>query len=269
MINSLFILSTIFFAILLRYFIISGIPYLLFYKIFPNYFEKNKINTKTIQVTDIQREIWYSSQAAMIFALLGFATVKTTFKSYTLIYDQIYEYPLWWFFLSILIALILHDAYFYWTHRIMHHKSLYRYFHLVHHKSVAPSPWASYSFHFLESFINGLIIPLMVLILPIHPLALMIFTLISFIINVYGHLGYEIMPAHFSKSWMFKVFNSSVHHNLHHSRFHGNYGLYLRVWDRWMGTEIKDYEKEFERIQLQKKNFITNPEKENNREALS
>ncbi|NBW42885.1 MAG: hypothetical protein EBR29_03555, partial [Sphingobacteriia bacterium] len=33
-------------------------------------------------------------------------------------------------------------------------------------------------------------------------------------------------------SWV----NTSRHHNLHHARFQGNYGLYFLIWDRWMGT---------------------------------
>ncbi|MHA4894836.1 sterol desaturase family protein [Pedobacter sp. PWIIR3] len=46
--------------------------------------------------------------------------------------------------------------------------------------------------------------------------------------------------------------NTSIHHNLHHSKFKGNYGLYFRFWDRLMGTENPNYVKEYDRIQNQR-----------------
>ena len=88
-----------------------------------------------------------------------------------------------------------------------------------------------------------------IFIIPLHPIALFLFALSSFIINVYGHLGFEIAPLWFRRTWLFEVFNTSVHHNLHHSKFKGNYGLYFRVWDRLMGTENPNYVKAYDQIQ--------------------
>jgi lathosterol oxidase len=87
------------------------------------------------------------------------------------------------------------------------------------------------------------------LLIPIHPLTIILFTVIGFMINVYGHLGYEIAPRWLRGSFLFEVVNTSVHHNLHHSKFKGNYGLYFRVWDRLMGTEHPDYVKDYDRVQ--------------------
>jgi sterol desaturase/sphingolipid hydroxylase (fatty acid hydroxylase superfamily) len=47
---------------------------------------------------------------------------------------------------------------------------------------------------------------------------------------------------------------SSTHHNMHHSKFNGNYGVHFRIWDRLLGTEFKDYESEYARIQERKHN---------------
>lgn len=71
----------------------------------------------------------------------------------------------------------------------------------------------------------------------------------SLFINVYGHLGFEIAPKWFRNSVFFEFVNTSVHHNIHHEKFVGNYGLYFRVWDRIMGTEHRDYVKEFDVVQ--------------------
>jgi sterol desaturase/sphingolipid hydroxylase (fatty acid hydroxylase superfamily) len=35
---------------------------------------------------------------------------------------------------------------------------------------------------------------------------------------------------------------------MHHEQFNGNYGLYFTFWDKWMKTEIKDYEDRFNEV---------------------
>jgi len=124
--------------------------------------------------------------------------------------------------------------------------------HLVHHKSANPSPWAAYSFHFFEAVTEGAIVFVLAFLLPMNVLTVLLFTVVSFIINVYGHLGYEVMPRQLLTSPVFKVINTSVYHNLHHSKFKGNYSLYFRHWDRWMGTEHPEYESEYKRVQIQR-----------------
>lgn len=78
---------------------------------------------------------------------------------------------------------------------------------------------------------------------------IILFTVGGFASNVYGHSGYEILPQRFRKSFLFEIFNSSVYHNLHHSKFKGNYGLYFRIWDRLLKTEHPEYVKEYDRLQ--------------------
>jgi len=134
-------------------------------------------------------------------------------------------------------------------HRTVHHPKLFRHIHLVHHKSVNPSPWASYSFHFTEGVLEAMIAPIILFLIPMHPLSLLLFTFVAFMMNVYGHLGYEILPKWFRHSFLFQIINTSTHHNLHHEKFEGNYGLYFRIWDRLMGTENPDYVKEYDKIQ--------------------
>jgi lathosterol oxidase len=71
--------------------------------------------------------------------------------------------------------------------------------------------------------------------------------------NIKAHLGYEFYPINLNKSW-FRFLTSSTHHNMHHSKFNGNYGVHFRIWDRLLGTEFKDYESEYDRIQERKHN---------------
>jgi lathosterol oxidase len=233
----------------IRYFIISGIPFLLFYKLLTTWFSRSKIQRKDAVVEDFKREIIHSMQTTAVLALIAITVLYTPIKSYTRIYDNLSEFPLWWVGVSLLISLIIHDTYFYWMHRLLHHKKLFKFTHLLHHRSTNPSPFTSYSFHIIEAFTEGAILFIIVFLIPVHSLTILLFTVTSFTINVYGHLGYEIAPKWFRHTFLFEILNTSVHHNLHHSKFKGNYGLYFRVWDRLMGTEHKDYVRDYDRIQ--------------------
>ena len=232
-----------------RYFLVAGTAFLIFYVWFPKFFSKNKIQAKFAQHKDFIREILHSMQASVVFGMVIALFVFTPLKDYTQIYTDINEFAIWWIPVSVILALIIHDTYFYWMHRTLHHPRLFKTFHLVHHKSVNPSPWASYSFHLFESITESLIFPIIVLLMPMHPLALASFGLASFIINVYGHLGFEIMPKWFRYTPLFEIINTSVHHNLHHEKFKGNYGLYFRDWDRIMKTESPNYVAEYDALQ--------------------
>lgn len=131
----------------------------------------------------------------------------------------------------------------------MHGKKVYKRFHLTHHLSVNPSPWASYTFSGLEGIIQSGIIWVLAFCIPINDYALITFTVIAFVINVYGHLGYEIAPLWFRNTWAFNWLATSTYHNLHHSKFNGNFGLYFRWWDKLLGTQIKGYEESYDKIQ--------------------
>jgi len=234
---------------LFRYFIIAGVAFLLCYLLLSKKLENSKIQKRTVKKKNIGSEIMHSSQTALVFTAITFAVLFTPLKQHTLIYENTADYSYWWMGVSTLLALVIHDTYFYWMHRLLHNKRIYRYTHAVHHRSTNPSPWASYSFHILEAVAEGLVLIVIVFVIPMHITAIALFTVIGLAINVYGHLGYEIAPRVLRKTFLFKVINTSVHHNLHHSRFHGNYGLYFRFWDRLMKTEIPDYEDQYDVIQ--------------------
>lgn len=242
------IIFKIFIALTIRYFVIAGIPFLIFYKILTSKFIKRKIQEQKASKKDFWREIINSMLTNLVFLASALLLLLTPLKTYTKIYENIHDFPLWYLPISLVLALIVHDTYFYWMHRTLHTKFLYKHFHKTHHLSTNPSPWAAFSFHLGEAVFESLIIFIIVFLIPIHPSMIIAFTLASLTINVYGHLGFEIMPKWFRKRWSFQIFNTSVHHNMHHQYFEKNYGLYFRFWDRIMGTENKNYVKRFEEV---------------------
>ncbi|MFZ6012980.1 MAG: sterol desaturase family protein [Bacteroidota bacterium] len=135
----------------------------------------------------------------------------------------------------------------------MHRRPIFNIVHRVHHLSTNPSPWAAMAFHPLEAVFEAGIIVIVPLLFPVHPLAIGLFLLFMMIYNVYGHLGYELYPKGFSRSWLGRWINTSVNHNLHHQYFKGNYGLYFLFWDKIMGTLQPAYDKTFDEITSRKK----------------
>lgn len=245
----LIILGIAIIFLIARYFVFVSIPFVYFYKFFPKKYAPNKIQTKDATTSQIHTEIEHSVISSMAFALVGAIVSFSPFKNYTLIYSDIEKYSYWWIFASLLIAFIIHDTYFYWMHRIFHHPRLFKLTHLIHHKSTNPSPWASYSFNITEAFAEAFILVILTCMLPMHRITIFTFAFSSFLINIYGHLGYEIAPKWFRNSFLFRILNTSVYHNMHHSKFKGNYSLYFRFWDKVMKTEIPNYEKAYDEIQ--------------------
>jgi len=234
-----------------RYFIFSGLAFLIFYVLFTSKF-KGKIQSRNAKRKDFIREIIHSLPVSIIVGVVLALFLFTPLKQYTKIYTNLTDYPLWWPPVGLLLIMIVHDAYFYWTHRLMHHPRLFKVVHLEHHKSTNPSPWTSLSIHTYEAIIEAGIIPIILLLIPMPRWGLLIFGTIALLFSVYGHLGYEIAPKWFRHSVLFEVFNTSVHHNIHHEKFKGNYGYYFRFWDRVMGTEHPEYVTRYDRIQKQR-----------------
>ena len=232
-----------------RYVLIAGIAFLLFYVLWRNRFFYRKIQSKFPRNSDYLREFFYSFLTIAIFALVSlFLFWNPAVAKHTTIYKHIEDHG-WVYYIAIYpLLFLMHDTYFYFTHRLMHHKALFKWFHLVHHQSTNPSPWAAYAFHPLEAVVEVGIVVVFSFTIPIHKTHLLIFFLMMIIYNVYGHLGYELYPKGFSKSAIGKWINTSVNHNQHHQYFKGNYGLYFLFWDRIFGTIREDYDDRFEEV---------------------
>jgi sterol desaturase/sphingolipid hydroxylase (fatty acid hydroxylase superfamily) len=232
-----------------RYILVAGAAFLFFYVLFKNKLFNKKIQNSLPKNKDYFREFAYSILTILIFGVIIINIMgNPQIKQNTKVYDDIGQRGWLYYFTAFPIMLIIHDTYFYWTHRLMHHKRLFKIFHLVHHQSINPSPWAAYAFHPLEAIVENGIFIIFAFSFPLHKTHIPIFFLFSIIYNVYGHLGWELYPKGFSKSLIGKWMNTSVSHNQHHRYFKGNYGLYLLFWDRIMGTLRDDYDAVFEEV---------------------
>lgn len=232
----------------LRYLVFAGLAWVLGYRWFVRRWRHRKIIPAMPRAEDVRHELGWSAVTLLIFGVIGTATLWLGSQGWNQIYWSVDERGWTWFALSIAAAIVLHDTYFYWTHRLMHHPRLFRRIHLTHHHSRNPTPWASYAFSPLEAIIEAGIFPLVALVIPMHPLAIGLFLLWQVVFNVTGHCGYEVYPAWLMRTWLGKVLNTPTNHVMHHEKAVGNYGIYFNVWDRWMGTNQDAYEERFLRV---------------------
>ncbi len=242
-----------FVVIFLRYTVVAAFFYGLFYIAFRQRFFAIKIQQKYPNAADILREIAYSISTAAIFASMAFGVYYLRKMGFGRLYFNISDYGIGYFLFTLGFVVVMHDTYFYWTHRLMHHPRLFRRFHRVHHLSHNPSPFTALSFHPLESVIEFGIIPVLALLMPMHVGALVFFTVWSTFFNIFGHSGYEFAPSGATTHPVLKRFSTATHHNLHHQQANHNFGLYFNWWDRWMNTNHPRYEQIFEDIKSRKK----------------
>lgn len=230
-----------------RYLIATTLAFSVFYIFFRNFFKGRKIQKAFPKRTDYWRDFMYSAISIIIFTGFAFLTFRVL-APYSRLYYDFSEYSTFYYAFTFVVLFFFHDAYFYWIHRLMHWPVLFRSVHLVHHKSTNPSPWTAYAFHPFEAMLEAAIIPLMTFIVPVHVSVIGLLMLFQIFYNVYGHLGYELFPRRFHKTWIGRYVNTSVAHNQHHGKFHGNYGLYTLIWDRWFGTLRSDYDQSYEGV---------------------
>ena len=244
----------IFAIVVVRYVVIAMPMYYIYWVLKPSWSQRYKIQLNSKRKIIPKTELYYSISTVFINGLWGVAL----FWFYKQGIFKVYQDPLvtfWdygYFILSIFIAMAIHDAYFYWAHRAMHTKLLYKRVHAVHHKSINPTPLSAYCFHPIEAFLELFFLLPMLMVLPMHGYAVFIFLFITFWFNVEGHTGIEFNPRGMWDAWWGGWLTTPTHHNLHHQKFACNYALYYRYWDKFFGTLHPDTGKIFKEIKDRK-----------------
>ena len=190
------------------------------------------------QGRQIGREIGWSLASAFVYgAPAGLVAWGWPARGWTLIYTDPRALPLWYLPVSVVLYLLIHDAWFYWTHRLMHRPRWFRVAHAVHHESRPPTAWAAMNFHLIEAVTGAIVIPLLVFVIPIHVAALGLVLSVMTIMGVSNHMGWEMFPRWMVHGPAGKWLITATHHQRHHERYLCNFGLYFRLWDRLCGTD--------------------------------
>ena len=238
----------------LRYVIFAGIAWVLGYILFRNRWLHRKIIPKFPEGSEIRREVRASVITLGIFGVVGTVTALAAQRGWTQMYFRVSDHGWAWWWTTIGLTILLHDTWFYWTHRIMHHPKLFKSMHRTHHLSTNPTPWAAFAFSPAEALVQAAIFPLAVVLMPMHPLAFGVFMLWQMLFNVIGHTGYEYNHRKFMDMPLVRrLINTPTAHAMHHEKIRGNYGLYFNFWDSLMGTNHEQYEGRFREVTSRQK----------------
>ena len=220
------------------------------YWLIRRWIEPRRIQPRHATLADRGREFRQSMETLFVFALVNLSTFAMVRAGWIAINRGTPDITL--MLVQIAAFVVLHDAWFYWMHRTLHHKSLFRRAHYAHHLSRTPTSWAAYSFAPLEAIAESAYIPVMFLglswIAPIQPWAVFLFLGHQIARNAIGHSGFELAWSGFTRSPWTGWLTTTTHHDLHHTEGRYNFGLYFTWWDRWMGTEHPRYHERFEAV---------------------
>jgi Delta7-sterol 5-desaturase len=206
------------------------------------------IQTRRAGRADYIREIGTSARSVFVYAAVFTPVLWLKSHGYG---PGPYTGPTGWIAMTAYVAvlLIVHDAWFYWTHRLLHTPAFFKKWHRTHHKTVTPTPFAAYAFDWRESVVQAGMPVIWQLLVPTPHGAFFAFLGIMIVRNVWGHCGTELHPRGFADHWFWGNFTTTTHHDLHHSGgFGSNYGLYFTWWDRICGTEHPRYREIFREI---------------------
>uniref|UniRef100_A0A7M4EY32 Fatty acid hydroxylase domain-containing protein n=1 Tax=Crocodylus porosus TaxID=8502 RepID=A0A7M4EY32_CROPO len=140
--------------------------------------------------------------------------------------------------LQIFGCFVIEDTWEYFTHRLLHHKTLYPYLHKVHHNFQAPfSIQATYVSH-AETVIIGTGFFFGMLAFCHHLFLLWLWVVARVAQNTHVHSGYDV-PWDPLRLVPFAA--TARYHDFHHLNGQGNYASIFTWWDELFGTD-KEYE---------------------------
>jgi len=135
--------------------------------------------------------------------------------------------------LTFIASLLIFDTWFYWLHRLIHSKALYRWVHLWHHETVSPEVWSNNSDRIIDNLFLQSYWLVAHFLIPVAPAVLIAHKLYDQVTGVVGHSGYE----HAGRiAWPPSPLVSVTHHDQHHRYGRCNYATHFSLWDRLMGT---------------------------------
>lgn len=200
-----------------------------------------KIRDDSPPASQLLKEFAFSLRSMLLFATTAVGIALLERAGFYRMEPMAESWGPVWFWAALAITIVVHDAYFYWTHRLMHDPRLFRRMHLRHHRSNNPSPFTAYSFDLGEAGLMVAFFVIWPMIFPIPWVANGLFGLYQIVRNTLLHSGYELRPARADgRPWM-DFMTTTTHHDLHHGEAGYNYAAWFTWWDRWMGTEHPQY----------------------------
>jgi Delta7-sterol 5-desaturase len=210
--------------------------------------QARSVRIGTVAEGQALREFLRSMRTVVVFSLVGTSVLVAFHLGWNRFYLDVAQHGWVWLPISLGILIVLHDTWFYWTHRLLHHRRVFTRTHRVHHLSVAPTPWSAYSFSAAEALVQSMYLPLVLLVVPAHASVVLAWTLWMVLRNTMGHSGVELLPRAWVAGWWGRWCTTTLHHEMHHAYSRCNFGLYFTWWDRACKTEHPEYRARLARL---------------------
>lgn len=226
---------------LTRYAIFTVGVWLVLWVLFRPLLGARKIRPETPPPRQLLTELLFSLRSMIVFATVG---VGLAYLYRAGLYPLARIADGWgptWFAFSLVAGIVGLDAWFYWSHRLMHDPRLFRRFHRRHHRSNNPSPFTAYSFDIPEALTLIGFVVVWPWVFPMPSNAMQWVMLYQIVTNTLLHSGYELMPARRDGRPMLDFIVTTTHHDMHHAQAGWNYAAWFTWWDRWCGTEHPEY----------------------------
>ncbi len=164
--------------------------------------------------------VWTAYEALMIWA---FANGYLSILRYN-------AHPIWFIAIFFLIP-IWESFYFYWIHRWLHWRPLYKLAHHVHHRNSNIGPWSGLSMHPVEHiiFLGSVMIHWVIISHPVHILFHLQYYCLTAATTHSGFEGLVIKDKN-------RLALGTFHHQMHHRYFECNYGSLEIPWDKIFGS---------------------------------
>ncbi|MGB3179938.1 MAG: sterol desaturase family protein [Cyclobacteriaceae bacterium] len=161
-------------------------------------------------------EIRHSLLSILIFGLSGLPLVWLVRQGYIHLLPDTAWNIAW----GLLVLTLWNEVHFFIVHRLMHTEWLMRHVHHVHHRSRIPTVWSVFSFHPLEAMLLSTVPLTLVCCLPLAPACIVLFPLVSILLNFAGHANFRVGNGTGSKWTGF-----ATRHAGHHSGTHRSFGF--------------------------------------------
>lgn len=141
--------------------------------------------------------------------------------------------------LQILGSMLIEDTMFYWIHRLLHHRLLYKHIHKMHHQFNNTESYAAEYSSAIEQTISN-VMPFYAgpFVFRMHINVICVWMFLRLWETFDGHSGF-VLPWSPWNAFL-SIQGGAERHDFHHSHNAGSYGSLFKFWDWFMGTD-KDF----------------------------
>ena len=165
-----------------------------------------------------------------------------------------YDLP---FLLQFVLAFVLMDLAIYFQHVMFHALPLFWRFHRVHHSDLDCDITTGLRFHPFEIVISIVFKFLVIISVGVPVIAVVIFEIILNAASMFTHSNIKI-PATFERIVRWFIVTPDmhrIHHSIKENETNSNFGFFISLWDRMLGTYTSEPEYGHANMQIGLKNF--------------